>query len=323
MPPIRRKAGAGSTPSRRARPATPSAATATASSIPPPSGGSPTRPRCSSITRAIITAPGSPTRWKSRRSPARLPAALGLDEDLAEALALAHDLGHPPFGHSGERALDQCLKRFGGFDHNAQGLRIVTELERRYPGFDGLNLTWETLEGLVKHNGPLTDRDGAPIGRYAKRGVPDAIRDYMQVQDLELWSFASAEAQVAAISDDIAYDAHDIDDGLRADLFTFDEIAAVGFCRRHRTRYRLALSRPRADASRACAGAPADRPHDRGRRSPRPGGVWRCWSRDRPPMSAMPPAPRSGFRRPWRRRMRDIKGFLSPRMYRHDARSSA
>jgi dGTPase len=157
-----------------------------------------------------------------------LARALGLDEDLAEALALAHDLGHPPFGHAGEHALDQALSRFGGFDHNAQALRIVTDLERRYAAFDGLNLTWETLEGLVKHNGPLTDRAGHPVGRYAQHGVPAAILAYTQIQDLELWSFAGAEAQVAAISDDIAYDAHDIDDGLRADLFTLDDIAAVG-----------------------------------------------------------------------------------------------
>ncbi len=120
-----------------------------------------------------------------------LARALGLDEDLAEALALAHDLGHPPFGHAGERALDGALSGFGGFDHNAQALRIVTELERRYAAFDGLNLTWETLAGLVKHNGPLTDRAGSPIGRYAKRGVPAAILAYSQIQDLELWSFAA------------------------------------------------------------------------------------------------------------------------------------
>ena len=156
-----------------------------------------------------------------------LARALGLDEDLAEALALAHDLGHTPFGHAGERALDQALTRFGGFDHNAQGLRIVTDLERRYAIFDGLNLTWETLEGLVKHNGPLTDRAGLAVGRYAERGVPAAILAYSKIQDLELWSQPSAEAQVAALSDDIAYDAHDIDDGLRADLFTLDDIAAV------------------------------------------------------------------------------------------------
>src|SRR6266446_8162155 len=101
--------------------------------------------------------------------------ALGLDEDLAEALALAHDLGHPPFGHAGERALDRCLAACGGFDHNAQTLRVVTALERRYAAFDGLNLTWETLEGLVKHNGPLTDRNGAPIERYRAAGLPQAI----------------------------------------------------------------------------------------------------------------------------------------------------
>jgi dGTPase len=153
--------------------------------------------------------------------------SLGLDEDLAEALALAHDLGHPPFGHAGERALDQCLTTFGGFDHNAQTLRVVTGLERRYAEFDGLNLAWETLEGLVKHNGPLTERSGQTIGRYRMRGVPQPIADYNRQQDLQLWSFASAEAQAAAIADDIAYDAHDIDDGLRAELFGIEDIAAL------------------------------------------------------------------------------------------------
>jgi dGTPase len=156
-----------------------------------------------------------------------LARALGLDEDLAECLALAHDLGHSPFGHAGERALDVCLAGLGGFDHNAQALRIVTDLERRYAAFDGLNLTWETLEGLVKHNGPLMTRGGQPTARYAERGVPAPILAYTKLQDLELWSFASAEAQVAAIADDIAYDAHDIDDGLRANLFTLDDIATV------------------------------------------------------------------------------------------------
>src|SRR5947207_4248939 len=156
-----------------------------------------------------------------------LARALRLDEDLAEALALAHDLGHPPFGHAGERALDACLAAVGGFDHNAQTLRVVTTLERRYPDFDGLNLTWETLEGLVKHNGPLTDRAGVPLARYRAHGVPGSIVDYCACQDLELWSFASAEAQVAAVADDIAYDAHDIDDGLRAKLFRLEDIAAV------------------------------------------------------------------------------------------------
>ncbi|MGH6673263.1 MAG: deoxyguanosinetriphosphate triphosphohydrolase [Xanthobacteraceae bacterium] len=156
-----------------------------------------------------------------------LARALGLDEDLAEALALAHDLGHPPFGHAGERALDECLRSFGGFDHNAQTLRVVTTLERRYPDFDGLNLTWETLEGLVKHNGPLTDRSGDPLGRYRLHGVPEEILRYSRSQDLQLWSYPGAEAQVAAVADDIAYDAHDLDDGLRAELFGLDAIAAV------------------------------------------------------------------------------------------------
>ncbi len=163
-----------------------------------------------------------------------LARALGLDEDLAEVLALAHDLGHPPFGHAGERALDKTLQGsalagFGGFDHNAQALRIVTDLERRYADFDGLNLTWETLEGLVKHNGPLTTRDGKAFGRHAAQGVPAAITAYCQIQDLELWSQPSAEAQIAALADDIAYDAHDIDDGLRADLFTLGDITSVPF----------------------------------------------------------------------------------------------
>src|SRR5262249_40921879 len=138
---------------------------------------------------------------------------LGLDEDLTEALSLAHDLGHPPFGHAGERALDFCMQEFGGFDHNVQTLRVVTRLERHYGDFDGLNLTWETLEGIVKHNGPLTDRAGNAVGRYGRsaRGVSACVAGH----DLELWSFASAEAQVAAVADDIAYDAHDLDDGLR------------------------------------------------------------------------------------------------------------
>ena len=156
-----------------------------------------------------------------------LARALALDEDLAEALALAHDLGHPPFGHAGERALKECLRAFGGFDHNAQTLRVVTALERHYPTFDGLNLTWETLEGLVKHNGPLTDRNGSPVERYRTHGIPATIREYIGRQDLQLWSFPSVEAQVAAFADDIAYDAHDIDDGLRAELFTLDDIAVV------------------------------------------------------------------------------------------------
>jgi dGTPase len=152
-----------------------------------------------------------------------LARALGLDEDLAEACALAHDLGHPPFGHSGERALDSCLAAQGGFDHNAQTLSVVTRLERRYAGFEGLNLTWETLEGLVKHNGPLVGASGVPGGR---RLAPEIV-EYNARQDLALDRFPSAEAQAGAIADDIAYDAHDIDDGLRAGMFSLEDLRAV------------------------------------------------------------------------------------------------
>ena len=145
---------------------------------------------------------------------------LGLNEDLAETLALAHDLGHTCFGHAGEDVLQDCMEKYNGFDHNAQALRIVTKLEQKYPLFDGLNLTWETLEGLVKHNGPLT-------GQHGHDAVPLAIVEYNAQHDLELDRFASAEAQVAALADDIAYNAHDIDDGLRADLFTLDDLAEL------------------------------------------------------------------------------------------------
>ena len=137
---------------------------------------------------------------------------LALDEDLAEALALAHDLGHPPFGHAGEEALAFAMKPFGGFDHNAQSLRVVTLLEARYAAFDGLNLTWETLEGLAKHNGPL-------------KKPPAYVLDYTARHDLELATFASAEAQVSALADDIAYHSHDLDDGWRANLFSTTDLA--------------------------------------------------------------------------------------------------
>jgi dGTPase len=158
-----------------------------------------------------------------------LARSLGLDEDLAEALALSHDLGHTPFGHTGEDALDECLKEVGGFDHNAQALRIVTRLERRYAAFNGLNLTWETLEGLVKHNGPLLEPDGSPRPRYKARGVPIAVLDYDAVQPLDLATHAGPEAQAAALADDIAYNAHDIDDGLRAGILDIEELRAVPF----------------------------------------------------------------------------------------------
>jgi dGTPase len=137
---------------------------------------------------------------------------LGLNEDLAEAIALAHDLGHTPFGHTGEDALAEVMAPYGGFDHNAQAIKIVTSLERHYADFDGLNLTWETLEGIAKHNGPVT---GA---------VPYALAEYCAIHDLELHTHASAEAQVAALADDIAYNNHDLMDGLRAGLFTEKQI---------------------------------------------------------------------------------------------------
>ncbi|WP_158817579.1 deoxyguanosinetriphosphate triphosphohydrolase [Methylocapsa sp. S129] len=158
-----------------------------------------------------------------------LAKALGLDEDLSEAVALAHDLGHTPFGHTGEDALDACMTPFGGFDHNSHGLRLVTELERRYANFDGLNLTFETLEGLVKHNGPLLDGQGRPLARWRARGIPAAIAAYDKRQNLGLAAFASLEAQTAAIADDIAYNAHDMDDGLRAGLFRIEAIRAIPF----------------------------------------------------------------------------------------------
>ena len=146
--------------------------------------------------------------------------ALGLEEDLAETLALAHDLGHTPFGHAGEEALDAEMTRFGGFSHNDQTLRILTRLERRYAEFDGLNLTWESLEGTVKHNGPLR---GAGIDRP----VSPTIAEYDRCHPLALDLFPSAEAQVAALADDIAYNNHDIDDGLRAGLFLVSDLTEV------------------------------------------------------------------------------------------------
>ncbi len=142
-----------------------------------------------------------------------IAGALGLNAELTEAVALAHDLGHPPFGHTGEEALQRLMAPYGGFDHNAQAIRIVTSLERHYAEFDGLNLTWETLEGLAKHNGPVTG------------DIPYALAEYNARHDLELHTYASAEAQVAALADDVAYNSHDLHDGLRAELFSTDELA--------------------------------------------------------------------------------------------------
>ena len=148
-----------------------------------------------------------------------LASALGLDSDLAETIALGHDLGHPPFGHAGEDELERQMAAYGGFDHNVQTFRVLTSIERRYPLFDGLNLTWETLEGIVKHNGPVTDRLNLPVW--------ESVVQFNAVFDLELGRWTSAEAQVAALADDVAYNNHDVDDGLQANLFTLEELEAV------------------------------------------------------------------------------------------------
>lgn len=153
--------------------------------------------------------------------------ALRLNEDLAEAVALAHDLGHTPFGHAGERVLHDKMAAYGGFDHNMQAIRVVTQLENRYATHDGLNLTWEALEGILKHNGPLIDDEDRPVGRYLETWLPFGINDIPASADLMLASHASLEAQSAAIADDIAYNAHDIDDALRAKLIAFDDLVDV------------------------------------------------------------------------------------------------
>src|SRR3981189_3445046 len=245
-----------------------------------------------------------------------LARALGLDEDLSETLALAHDLGHTPFGHAGERALNRCLAGAGGFDHNAQTLRVVTALERRYAAFDGLNLTWETLEGLVKHNGPLTEREGRAIGRDRERGLPHGIAQYQRVQDLELWSLASAEAQVAALADDIAYDAHDIDDGLRAGLFALGDLADV-----------MLLHDIMEEIARTCAGLDTTRStHELMRRlitrmiadviAETDNRLRALGARSVADVRAAAD-PVAAFSAAMAESDRTIKGFLYPRMYRH------
>ena len=153
--------------------------------------------------------------------------ALQLNEDLAEAVALAHDLGHTPFGHAGERVLHHKMANYGGFDHNMQAIRVVTRLENRYAEHDGLNLSWEALEGILKHNGPLVDSDDRPVGRYVHEWLPFGLYDIPANADLMLSSYASLEAQAAAIADDIAYNAHDIDDALRARLLELHDLVDV------------------------------------------------------------------------------------------------
>ena len=156
---------------------------------------------------------------------------LKLDEDLGELVALSHDIGHPPFGHTGEDVLEACMAEHGGFDHNAQTLRVLTKLERRHARYDGLNLTWEALEGAVKHNGPLAgplaERIARERGRGHARALPAALEEYAKKQDLWLHTYPSLEAQLAAVSDDIAYNNHDTDDGLRAGLFSHADASDV------------------------------------------------------------------------------------------------
>ena len=231
---------------------------------------------------------------------------LRVDEDLTETLALAHDLGHPPFGHSGEDALNRVMQPFGGFDHNGQALRIVTVLESRYAGFNGLNLTWETLEGLAKHNGPLPRPDD----------LPWSIASYTDSHDLELSSWPGLEAQIAARADDIAYHSHDIDDGLRAGLFAIGDIAEVPILgpivcelrRRHpdleRSRMIHEIGRRLTDLVFSDAVAETERRI----REAAPGSVGDI--RDFP-------GPLVGFSEPMERQHQELKAFLYDRMYGH------
>ncbi len=240
-----------------------------------------------------------------------LARTLRLNEDLAEAVALAHDLGHPPFGHTGEEALDECMAGYGGFDHNAQALRIVTGLERHYAGFDGLNLTWETLEGIAKHNGPLLESADAPRGR-----LPFAIAEYVSRHDLELHTRASAEAQVAALSDDIAYVNHDLHDGLRAGLFAEDEamvlpIVADCFAEVDAAWPGLEAPRRRHEALRRVFGLMVDDVLAESRHrlaALAPSGMAEVQALDRPVIA---------FSARMEGDIATIKGFLFCRMYRH------
>jgi dGTPase len=246
-----------------------------------------------------------------------LARGLGLDEDLAEALALAHDLGHPPFGHAGERALDECMAAYGRFDHNAQALRIVTELERRYADFDGLNLTWETLEGIAKHNGPLMNREEQPSGRYEGGKIPEGFLTYSANHDLELWTYAGAEAQAAAIADDIAYDAHDLDDALRASMFSLNELSEVPvlgeLLRGLQKRYpdvehsRLVNELTRRLIAQMIADVIAETDRRVSELAPWTAADIRSAGK-----------PIVGFSRSMAEADRAIKAFLTPRMYRHE-----
>ncbi len=226
---------------------------------------------------------------------------LGLDEDLTECLALAHDLGHPPFGHAGERGLNEALEAFGGFDHNAQSLRVVTLLEHRYAAFDGLNLSWETLEGLAKHNGPL-------------RNPPAYIAAFDVKYPLDLLRQTSAEAQVAAFADDIAYNTHDMDDGLRAGLFGFADIAhlpLIGDALRESQALTGETNRVRHELSRRMINALV---HDVLRESAARLAALAPADADAIRDAA---APVVGFSPALAAAHREIKAFLFERMYRH------
>ncbi len=236
-----------------------------------------------------------------------LARALGLDEELAEAVALAHDLGHTPFGHTGEDALCACMAPFGGFDHNAQALRIVTTLERRYAAFDGLNLSWETLEGIAKHNGPLLP---------SAEPLPCAIADYVARHDLELGSHAGAEAQAAALADDIAYNNHDLEDGLRAGLFTTEEarclpLVGAAFEAVEEGWPGLDAARTQHEALRRVFGAMVEDALAESRRllaGADPGSAAEVRALDRPVVA---------FSAPMRADIAAIHAFLMQRMYRH------
>ncbi|GLR67411.1 deoxyguanosinetriphosphate triphosphohydrolase-like protein [Acidocella aquatica] len=226
---------------------------------------------------------------------------LGLDEDLTECLALAHDLGHPPFGHAGERGLNEALEAFGGFDHNAQSLRVVTLLEHRYAAFDGLNLSWETLEGLAKHNGPLSN-------------PPAYIAAFDVKYPLDLLRQTSAEAQVAAFADDIAYNTHDMDDGLRAGLFGFADIAhlpLIGEALRESQAVTEQTNRIRHELSRRMINALV---HDVLRESAARLAALAPVDADAIRDAA---APVIGFSPTLAAANREIKKFLFERMYRH------
>ncbi len=230
-----------------------------------------------------------------------LARALNLDEDLTECLALAHDLGHPPFGHAGERGLNDALAAFGGFDHNDQSFRVVTQLEQRYAAFDGLNLSWEALEGLVKHNGPLPS-------------PPASIAAYDAHTSLDLGRHGTAEAQIAAFADDIAYNTHDLDDGLRAGLFGFDDILplpVIGDLTRAAQKLSPAQNRIRHELSRAVINTLI---HD-------------ALAESRTRLAALnpqsvedirnAPEPVIGFSAPMRAANAGLKAFLHESMYRH------